>query len=408
MNTILTLLTVNKGYCCARFIGNVMNKIDGLKALFERTRENIGSERGRANEEKWKRKAGHKAPDGPFNIFLGMSYFCRALEVDLREYYFDPVLYLSTNLRLNLLKYEKFMDDVPLTKVIPWNPGVTMEPSLFGVEAVYQSDKEAWESHDSHLIQDYSDLASIQPPDFFGSEAMRYIHSMYEQLSELVSKLAPDFSISFPRWRRSPFGNACSLRGMERLCMDFYDNPEFVHELMAFVTRSRMQWEDACNAFLGEKVGYILANDEVNCPTLSPALYSEFILPYEKQLLSYYGSLDYFHSCGNLTPLIPYIKEMDPAMFQVSPWTSLEAACKAFAGTRTVLDIWVNTSDDVMNASGGHARQVMSRLTAACREADIAGFQFNSGNIQQIAKTVQGDDAKIIQWANACRSAQAR
>jgi hypothetical protein len=385
-----------------------MNTTDELKARFERTREGIHSDRNHANARKWKREAGRKAPDGPFNLFLGMSYFSRALGVDLREYYADPIVYLRTNLRLSLMKFEKFMDDVPLTTTIPWNPGVTMEPSLFGVKAVYQSDKEAWESHDAYLIGDYSDLASMRPPDFLENNAMRYIHSMYERLSELVGALAPDFSVSFPRWRRSPFGNACSLRGMERLCLDFYDDPDFVHELMSFVTRSRIQWEDASSAFLGETCGYILANDEVNCPTVSPAIYTEFILPYEKQLLSYYGSLDYFHSCGDLTPLIPHIKTMDPAMFQVSPWTNLEAACKAFAGTRTVLDVWANTSDDVMNASGEHARQIMARRTATCREADIAGFQFNSGNIQQVAQTPQADDDKILQWADACRTAQER
>jgi len=189
--------------------------------------------------------------------------------------------------------------------------------------------------------------------------------------------------------------------------MDFYDNPSFVHKLMEYITRSRMQWEDECNAFLGEKCGScILANDEVNCPTVSPQLYAEFILPYEKQLIEYYGELGYFHSCGDLTPLLHYIKPLAPKLLQVSPWTDLEAACAAFAGTDTVLDIWAHVSDDVMYATGEHARQAMSRIYGICRTGGIAGFQINSGNIQQTPRGTEEDDIKIMQWADACRSAQ--
>jgi len=379
-------------------------KLDELKALFEKTRKAFDSDQNRKNMTKWKREAGRKSPDGPFHIFLGASYISRALGVNIRDYYFDPVLYLTTSLRLNLLLYEKFMDEAPVTKTIPWSPGVTMEPSLFGVKTVYQSDKEAWESHEGYILKDYSDLASLQMPDFYHNEAMRHIHNMYSELCEITDTLAPDFSISFPRWRRSPFGNACSLRGMERLCFDFYDNPEFVHELMSFVTLSRIQWENACNLFLGESChACILANDEVNCPTISPSQYAEFIMPYEKQLIGYYGAFEYFHSCGNLTALIPYIKTLEPALFQVSPWTDLDTACSAFAGTKTVLDIWVHVSDDVMNASDEHVQQVMARYYETCRNADIAGFQFNSGNIQQMSQSIEADDKRIARWAQACR-----
>ena len=394
---------------------------DELAALFDKARDAHDSERNRVNMAKWERKtgerntgegitegraAGERLPDGAFHVFLGASYISGALDVNMTDYYFDPVLYLKTNLRVNLMRFEKFMDDTALTKTVPWNPGVTMEPSLFGVKAVYQPDKEAWESHESYLVSDYSDLASLKTPDFYDNEAMRHIHSMYRQLCEITDRVAPDFSISFPRWRRSPFGNACSLRGMERLCLDFYENPDFVHELMSFVTCSRMEWENSCNSFLGQSCNScILANDEVNCPTVSPSLYEQFIMPYEKQLIEYYGEFEYFHSCGDLTALIPYIKTLEPKLFQVSPWTGLDAACDAFSDTGTVLDVWVHVSADVMNATPEHTQRTMKQYYETCRNSGIAGFQFNSGNIQRMGRNIEDDDEKIIRWAEACRSA---
>jgi len=382
-------------------------EIDELKTLFEKTREAYDSEHNLANITKWERKNGERSPDGAFHIFLGASYISNALGVNMHDYYFDPVLYLVTNLRVNLMRYEKFKDDTPLSKTIPWNPGVTMETSLFGIKTIYQPDKEAWESHENYLIQNYSDLASLQMPDFYNNEAMRYIQSMYQRLCEITDKIAPDFSISFPRWRRSPFGNACSLRGMQQLCTDFYDNPDFVHDLMSFVTDSRIKWEDSCTKFLGQTCNACtLANDEVNCPVVSPQQYAQFILPYEKRLIQYYGEFEYFHSCGNLTALIPHIKTLEPNLFQVSPWTDPEVACAAFSNTKTVLDIWVNVSGDIMHASPDHTIQTMKRYYEICRKADIAGFQFNSGNLQRMAQSLDVDDKKISHWAQACRLAK--
>ena len=378
-------------------------KLEELKILFDRTRKAFDSEQNRINEMKWKDNKGKKSPDGAFNLFLGASYCSRALDVDFRDYYFDPFLYLKANLQLNLLKFDKFKDDTPLTKTIPWHTGVTFESSLFGVDVKYKNDKEAWESHDNYLITDYDDLSSLAYPDFYECKAMRHIHDMYVKLKKITFLAAPDFEITFPRWRRSPFGNACILRGMEQLCMDFYDNPEFVHDLMSFVTHSRIQWEESCNGFLNESSSYFLLNDEVNIPTIGPSHYLEFILPYEKQLLNYYGILDYYHSCGDITPLLPYIKTMSPDMIQISPWTDLETAIQTFSGTKTVLDIWSHVYGDVMNASEDHILKVMKHITAMCRNSDIKGFKLMSGNIQNFWKNPEADDIKILQWVNACR-----
>lgn len=372
---------------------------ESLKRLFDRTREAIESDRNRENRKKW------NSPRGAFHAFLGASYFSRALHVDMREYYFDPALYLETNLRVNLLEFEKFRDDVALEYNIPWHPGVVMEPLLLGMQAKYQPDKEPWEDHDP-LLKEPEDLKKLEPPDFYKSEAMRYIHRMYEELSELVQKLAPDFHVSFPSWKRSPFGNACSLRGMEKICMDFYDRPEFVCRLMEFVTEARIQWASERAKFLGQHETLILANDEVNVPTLSPSQYEEYVLPYERRLLSYYGELEYYHSCGNLTPMLEQIKTLRPRMLHVSPWTDLEKACELFSEEHTVLDVWVHVAGDVMYATEEQALQAVKRRVEICEKHRVEGYQFNSGNLQALGVTTEEDDEKILQWVRACRAAE--
>jgi hypothetical protein len=377
-----------------------------LKALFDQTREAAASKRSLQNAAVWKGvpSASEKRPNGAFRVFLGASYMNRALNVDIRRYYTEPALYLESSLRLNLLAFEAFQDDVPVTLSIPWHPGVIMESSLFGVEAIYFANKEPWESHD-YPLRRCADLASLQAPDFYSSKAMRYIHRMYDGIRELILRLAPDFTVTFPGWRRSPFAVACSLRGMERLAMDFYDNEGFVHALLQFLTDARIRWDTERTKYIGTQDPYTLGNDEVNVPVLSPAQYETFVLPYERRLLDHYGRLSYFHSCGCLTPLIPFIRTLNPSLFHVSPWTDLSAACDAFAGTGALLDVWAHVSDDVMNASARQAQAAMARRVRICRESRIAGFQLNSGNIQTVKPSLAEDNAQINQWVAACRHA---
>jgi len=378
-------------------------QLDGLKKLFDRQRLIIESDYNRLNEKKW--GVGVR-PLGLFRVYLGSAYYSRVLGVDLRKYYFDPFLYLETNLRLSQFKFEKFPDDTPLTKAIPWHPGVTMEPSLFGAKTIYHENKDPWESHGLHIINDYSDLASVQTPDFYKSDAMKYMHSMYEQMQEIVAAVAPDFSVSFPNWWRSPFAVACSMRGMENLFCDFIDEPDFVHELMAFATNARIEWDKARFAFTGEKIGMKLGNDEVNCQVISPRQFQEFIFPYEQKMLEYYGTCEYYHSCGDLTPLFPYIKTLDPRMVNISPWTDLDIACETFSDTETVLEIWANLVDDVMLATAEHTRSVVAECAKKCNEAGVYGYIFCSGNIQRFAQSESEDNEKILNWVNACRSLQ--
>ena len=109
---------------------------------------------------------------------------------------------------------------------------------------------------------------------------------------------------------------ACGMRSMEDLLVDMIEAPEFVHELMRFITDSRKEYTQQSRKFLG-KVEIrnacsenSLANDEVSIPIVSPQLYEELIFPYEDELSEFFGGVNWWHSCGNKTPLVSVIKKM--------------------------------------------------------------------------------------------------
>lgn len=100
-----------------------------------------------------------------------------------------------------------------------------------------------------------------------------------------------------------PFTIACNLRGTTELCLDLYEDPAFVHELMEFVTEAAIVRMRAVNKFNGvelpqQKWGF--ADDSIEL--LSQAQYREFVMPHHQRLVAEFskGGPNSIHLCGNV------------------------------------------------------------------------------------------------------------
>jgi uroporphyrinogen-III decarboxylase len=196
--------------------------------------------------------------------------------------------------------------------------GAAFKAALFGLKVRWLPDKDPWVYENPPLIEKPEDLDRLRPPDFYEGGIMPAVHEFFQRLNELA---APGLTIRFPEWIRGPFGVARYLRGAENLFLDIMDRPEFVHRLMRFITDAQKNWIAERAKFLGIKIekGF-LYNDDVNCPSLSPSMYEELVLPYEIELCQFQGGIKYWHSCGNLTPLLPHIRKIPLIdMLHVSP-----------------------------------------------------------------------------------------
>ncbi|MDC7234472.1 MAG: uroporphyrinogen decarboxylase family protein [Spirochaetales bacterium] len=131
---------------------------------------------------------------------------------------------------------------------------------------------------------------------------------------DIPSKIEADpdrfrvFCIGFSLYER-----AWSLRGIENLLMDFYDNPDFVNELFgAIVDYNIAQIEKACTYDIdaiyfgddwGQQYGLIMG----------PDLWREMIFPHLKRM--YKAVLDQgkyilIHSCGDVDEVFPDLVEI--------------------------------------------------------------------------------------------------
>lgn len=335
----------------------------------------------------------------PYVLEIEPALWHHVLEFDVERFYTDPAVYLEYWLRIALYRFENFHCDVPLTCGIDIDFSSVFVPSLFGVEVVYAPDEAPWIGGDP-VWRTEKDFAKAKFPDFYRSGLSPLAHRFYDEIREMVGG---DFHVHFIPWRKGPFSLLTHLRGYSQLLCDLYDRPGFVHESMAFVTEAMERWYSERKVFTGEeRFGPIfLGNDEVNTPSLSPAMYEEFVLPYETQLSSYFGGIDYWHSCGDTSRLAELIARIPNVhMFDAGPWTDFGAALSAYRKVpRASIMRRINPIEKVLLASDAEMREPLEEVRRACEGVMPTMVMYDGLNYVKDWKT---DLAKIYALDRVC------
>ena len=377
-----------------------MNR-ENIQHLCERVTDLTGTLRNQERKKLWGRSSYLDQWRGlphrdisrgiPITIALEMAMWAKVLNFDIKLYYTKGRAYLEARLRKKIYEFQQFKDDTPIDKTIDIWLGSAFELSLFGLMPVYLPDEEPWIPR-TPVIHNEEDLKRIKYPDFYKSGLMPQAHKMYDEIKELVER--EGFLVGFPTWMRAPFGVAAFLRGMENLLVDMKLKPKFVHKLMRFIVDSRKQWFTERAKFLGTGIGKgILDNDDVNCPTLSPEMYKELVLPYEKELCEFHGGISYWHSCGDITLLLELIRELpEIELLHVGPWTSLEAAARIFKNTP--LEKCLHPVRDVQNAT---KEEIEHNLKEVIRVAKNASVTLRADGIQ-VLHSLKQDLEKVKFW----------
>lgn len=318
----------------------------------------------------------------PFTFDLEPALWHKILGVDLGRVYTEPAAYLEFYLRMAIYLFEQFPSDLPITRSIHLDFGSVFLATLFGVEALYAEGEAPWISYDPAWKSE-GDLAKARFPDFRAGGLSPLAHRFYEEICRLAGD---DFYVDFPLWRKGPFALLTHVRGYSQLLLDTYDRPAFVHAMMAFVVEAMKRWCIERRAFLGqERFSVIwLGNDEVGTPTVSPAMYEEFILPYEAEIGRFFGGVDYWHSCGNTTALLPHIAHIPGLhMLDVGPWTDLAAAVELYRTTPQpafCLMRRVNPIENVIMAGPAEMRAPLDEVRRLCAGRVPTLVQYNGLN----------------------------
>jgi hypothetical protein len=327
-----------------------------------------------------------------------LAMWAKKMGIKVGKMYVEPETYLSVWLGREIGRFTQIQDDRPLNKRILVLLGAGFESSLYGAKQVYADDTDPWIDR-TPVLQGPEDLDKLQPPDFSTSGLMPLAHRFYNELSELVE--GHGLTAVFPNWGRSPFAVAMALCGMQQLLVDMIERPEFVEKLLVFLTQSAIHYRQARAKFLGTALDKPeLGNDEVNVPSISPRLYRDLVLPSEKAYASAFGGLVYWHSCGNVTPMLELIREIpNITIFHVGPWTDVARAASIFGDT--TLDICLH-SMDVYRATEEAMRAKVTTIVQTCWQRGARSFSIRPGILEAFA-TIDEDLASAARWVGVAK-----
>lgn len=333
---------------------------------------------------------------------IGRPILSKVLNFSTTDYFNNPKVCLESQLKWKLFWHNEIQDDTPIELSVGIDYATELEPSLFGLSSVVGEGKEP--TYGPHIIHDYEDLDNIEHPDFYKSGIMPRVHEMYQGIKELSDGR---LNVFFPGWARGPWSIATILRGFNDLFLDVVDKPEFVHKMLQFIVDSRIKWENQRFDFLNigprdrdyrwkycvyrNNANSDCFEDEVDGNLFSPQMYREFVLPYEKQLSEYYGGINYYHSCGNLTPFLEDMTTLNITReLHVSFSTDLGKAVEIFP-ENVILQKSLHPINDVMNADEQTMRKKLEDIikTAEGRTLHIWADALYEGSWDTVKKVKQ-------------------
>jgi MtaA/CmuA family methyltransferase len=143
------------------------------------------------------------------------------------------------------------------------------------------------------LLADKTRLASLKIPDPLGGGRMS---NSLKGLGLFKERVGQDKMIE--GWVEGPIAEGADLRGINTLMMDFFDDPAFVRDLFAFVVEMELRFAREQLRAGADVIGV----GDAAASLVGPAIYDEFVWPYEKKLVDGIHALGgkvRLHICGN-------------------------------------------------------------------------------------------------------------
>ena len=250
---------------------------------------------------------------------------------------------------------------------------------------------------------------------------------IYERTCEILHGIMPvvvDRSPFYSSWNADISTDLAYMRGIEGMMWDMVDRPEWLYKLVDFMSESVLSVQEAAEA-AGHFTLYSQDNqamayaDELPVPsadtkpvgrdslwafcasqetaTISPAMWEEFILRYQKPIYIKYGLLSY-GCCEDMTHKFPILKrEMkNLRRVAVTPWANLRS-CSEQLGSDYVMSWRPSPTDMVATGFDGE------RVKKTVREAfELAGR--NRNHIDVTLKDVETVSGKPDSVRNFVRS----
>lgn len=233
------------------------------------------------------------------------------------------------------------------------------ECSDCGGEIVWYENEPPAPDGEEALLRDPATLAALRAPDPHAGPRMSNRLRAVRELAEAVGD-----RLVVEGWVEGPCAEAADLRGITRLMLDFYDDPDFVRELVEFAT-------DLGVAFALAQVeagATVIGVGDAAASLIGPALYDEFIFAAEQRLVGAIheaGAICRLHICGNTKAILPSLAKLGCEIVDVDSMVPMDAA-RGAAGAEQLL---LGNLDPVRAVLNGTPETIEAGFAACQREA---------------------------------------
>ena len=134
-------------------------------------------------------------------------------------------------------------------------------------------------------------------------------------------------------WVEGPLAEACDLMDMQHVFMNLLDEPEAMHQLLDICTQQGILFARAQI----EAGTHIMGIGDSAASLVGPALYEEFVLPYQQRLIGAIHRMGIpvkLHICGNISPVMHLVAQTGADMVDCDFMVDMDRAAEILpAGT---------------------------------------------------------------------------
>jgi MtaA/CmuA family methyltransferase len=181
------------------------------------------------------------------------------------------------------------------------------------------------------LLADKAALAGLKQPDPLGGGRMT---DRVNASALFREKIGGEKLIE--GWVEGPIALAADLRGINHLMMDFFEEPDFVRELMGFAVETGLAFAKAQI----EAGADIIGVGDAAASLVGPMVYDEYVWQYEKQLIDGIhaaGGMARLHICGNTSPILEEMGKLGCEIVDLDHMVSMADARTAMGPGQVLL-----------------------------------------------------------------------
>ena len=196
------------------------------------------------------------------------------------------------------------------------------------------------------LVSSLSDLKGLKYPDVSNRNTRMYDRA--KGVGEMVKKVGKEAMVL--GWVDMPFAEACSICGVQNMMLMLYDEPELAQAVLEFLTPIVIDF-----ALIQIESGApMIGAGDAAASLISPELYREFALPYEKRVceaIHKKGAFVKLHICGNTTSLLKDMAECGADLFNVDHLVDLKLAAEYYSKKGLAFKGNINPISDMLQAT---------------------------------------------------------